>query len=252
MNACRQLLTVLILVLFVSAALAIEPARAAPPKGTGGGSGIEVDAGMLRQILEDYLEDQQSRLPGVVIRLRDPQFPRPFVLPPGAISHQIIPSNPKVIGSTRFTVIFRIDGQTVKNLSVRGGVEAIAPVVVAAVDLPRGAVLSEIDLSLVEQDIARLKNPVFDPDEVIGKKLKRGLRMGRPLDRAAVEFPPMIKRGDLVTIILKSGKLEMTALGEARQNGLEGETIRVKNKNSNRTILGRVVAPGTVVVEYGQ
>lgn len=103
---------------------------------------------------------------------------------------------------------------------------------------------------MVELDIVGLRNPCFNMDELVGKKLKRSLRQGVPLDRNSVEFPPMVARGEMVTIILKHGSLELTARGEARQDGQEGETIRVRNTNSQRDILGRVTAPGMIEVEY--
>ena len=87
-------------------------------------------------------------------------------------------------------------------------------------------------------------------DELVGKKLKRSLRQGTPVDRGTVDFPPMVARGELVTIILRHGSMELSARGEARQDGQAGETIRVRNIGSERDILGRVVAPGVIEVEY--
>ena len=47
----------------------------------------------------------------------------------------------------------------------------------------------------------------------------------------------MIKRGERVEIRVQRGALMLTAAGEARQDGFEGDSIRVKNIESHREIL---------------
>jgi flagella basal body P-ring formation protein FlgA len=212
--------------------------------------GTLVDQPVIEQILDDYLQANQGLLPQARISFNALRFPPPFFLPLGQLTTEVLPSDPQILDSRRFTVIFRIDGETVENLSLRGALEALAPVVVAATDLSRGTVLSDQDLNLVEVDLVGLRNPCFEPAELVGKKLKRSLRQGLPLDRGAVEFPPMVARGEVVNMVLRRGAMELTARGEARQDGQLGETIRVRNVGSQREILGRITAPGVIEVEY--
>ncbi|OHB24727.1 MAG: flagella basal body P-ring formation protein FlgA [Desulfuromonadaceae bacterium GWC2_58_13] len=209
-----------------------------------------VDQPVIEEILADYLHANRGFLPQARISFKALRFPPTFFLPRGPLTTEVLPSDPQILNSRRFSIIFRIDGVTVENLSIRGELEAIAPVVVAATELSRGGVLSSRDLNLVEMNIVGLRNPCFELDELVGKKLKRSLRQGVPLDRGTVEFPPMVARGELVAIILRHGSMELTARGEARQDGQSGETIRVRNNASQRDILGRVAAPGIIEVEY--
>ncbi len=214
------------------------------------GAGIEMTPAKIEQILKSYLEKKRTLLPRAQVRFKSLKLPPAFFLPRGQLNHQVIPSNARILGSSRFTIIFRVDGRVAKNLSVRGELEAMAPVAVAAHDLGRGIILGEADLKLVEMDISALRNPSFSLHDLLGKKLKRPQRAGLALDRGAVEFPPVIRRGELVTISLKSGALLLTARGEARQDGRQDETIRVRNTSSRKEILCRVVAPGEVALEF--
>ncbi|MDY0267639.1 flagellar basal body P-ring formation chaperone FlgA [Trichloromonas sp.] len=211
--------------------------------------GLVIDQPALEKLLSGYLEANRERLPKARIAFKNMQFPPSFVLPKGKLATEVIPADSRILGSRRFTVIFRVDGQVVRNLSLRGELEALAPVVVAAADLDRGTILNEADLDRVEMDLTSLRNPCLDPDEFLGKKLKRPVRQGTPLDPATVEMPPVVSRGETVTILLRRGTLSLTARGQALQNGLRNETIRVRNNDSQRDISGRVVEPGVVIVE---
>lgn len=212
--------------------------------------GLVIDPPAIEKLIADYLEAKRGFLPQAKVSFKVQRFPAPFTLPRGTLTTEIIPSDPQILASRRLSILFRIDGATVENLSIGGKMEAIAPVIVAATDLERGSLLTSQDLNRVEMDIVALRNPCFEVDELVGKKLKRSLRQGTPLDRNSVEFPPMVARGEMVNILLRHGAMELTARGEARQDGQEGETIRVRNTNSQRDILGRVIAPGTIEVEY--
>lgn len=204
----------------------------------------------MTQVLDDFLADESDRLPGVELRFASLNLPEPFSVPAGDLEFQIIPANPEVIGSHRLTLMVRVDGQIASNRSIRAKIEAMAEILVAASNLRRGKILSEEDVVFQLEDISRLKQPLFFTDEIVGKRLTRSVRLGQPLLRQQVEFPPLIKRGDRVVIRAQRGGLILTAAGEARQDGLEGETIRVMNIGSRKEVLCRVLAPGLVSVEF--
>jgi len=155
-----------------------------------------------------------------------------------------------VIGSRHLTLVTRVDDQVVSNQSIPVELDALAEVAVAAGNLQRGQELTTENVRVLQMDISRLKQPIFNPDQIYGKRLKRSVRLGQPLQRIQIDFPPMIKRGDRVEIQVQHGALTLSAAGEARQDGQEGETIRVLNSDSHREVLCQVTAPGQVSVEF--
>lgn len=208
-----------------------------------------VDHRVMEQLLNDYLAEQSDLLPHVDLRFKSMVLPEPYRVAKGRIDHQLIPAKPSIIGSQRVALLTRVDGQIASNQSIRIEVEALADIVVCAGTLRRGEILNAADVELRYQDISRVKDPIFSLEEVIGKRLKRSVRLGEPLQQMQVEFPPVIKRGERVTIQVESQGLMLSATGEAKQDGQVGETIQVMNSNSHKDILCQVVAPGLVKVE---
>ena len=209
-----------------------------------------IDQQEMKQILDDYLAEQSLLLPHVDLRFKSMDLPKPYQVPAGRISHQVIPAKPGAIGSRRMTLMTRVDGQIISNQSVRVELEALAEIVVSAGVLRRGELLNNDNIELRYQDVSRVKNPIYSIAEIVGKRLKRSVRLGEPLQKNQVEFPPVIKRGERVVIQAKSQGFMLTAAGEAKQDGRAGEAIRVLNSNSRKEILCQVVAPGLVKVEF--
>lgn len=209
-----------------------------------------IDQQEIKQILDDYLVKQSNRLPHVELRFKSIKLPKSYRVPVGQIQHQVVPAKPRIVGSRRVTLMTRVDGQIRSNKSIRVEIEALAQIAVAAVDLHRGEIITATDIEFNYQDVSRINSPIFTLDEVIGKRLKRSVRLGQPLARKLVEFPPVIKRGDRVVIKAHSKGLLLTAAGKALEDGRTGETILVVNSNSGKEVLCRVVAPGQVEVEF--
>ena len=63
-----------------------------------------------------------------------------------------------------------------------------------------------------------------------------------------VAAPQVVKKGDTVTVTLKTNALNLTMQGRALQNGAEGDTVRIINTASNRTVDAIVTGPQTVTV----
>lgn len=209
---------------------------------------LQIGSAEILDIIDAYLKENTRHLPGATIRFRPAAQPLPFALPSGEMTYQVIPSDPDIVGSTRFSLIFSVDGRVRKNMSVRGEMEVHHQVVVTTKDLAKGTILSPKNTTLKVMEIGRLREPILDPRKVLGKRLQVSVKADQPLSHHQVEFPPLVHKGQLVKMILQRGGLFVTATGVARSDGIANETIRVKNAQSNKIVYCRVAAPGVVEV----
>jgi flagella basal body P-ring formation protein FlgA len=117
--------------------------------------------------------------------------------------------------------------------------------------IKRHTILAENDIRVIRRNISML-----DPDFIkstkmaVGFRLKYSIRAGAVLFSHQLEAPPLVKRGDMVTIQAKSDKIRVTVPGEVRNPGAMGELVRVKNLMSRKEILAKVLDSGTVEVNY--
>lgn len=211
--------------------------------------GVTITPQIVQKIIDGFLAEHGKELSGISCSFTPTEPPPPFIVPTGELAWEVIPSNPGIIGSTRFSLIGRLDNQVVKNFSVRGALKALAPVVVASSNLRRDDMITEAQIRLQSMDISSLRAPCRHKDQVIGKKVVRAIKAGTPIELTNVEFPPVVKKGALVKILGRNNGLELTATGIAKTDGKEGEIIKVKNISSEKEIFCRVTAPGLVEVQ---
>lgn len=211
--------------------------------------GSTITPQIVQEIINAYLQEHTRELPGVQYTFTPKEPPLPFMVPTGNLKWEIIPSTPGIIGSNRFSLIGRIDNQVVKNFSVRGTLEALAPVAVAVSNLRNGDIVAEPQIRMEPRDLSPLRAPCLQLSQVLGKKLLRSIKAGSVIELAALELPPVVKKGALVKIISQKNGLELTATGIAKSDGQQGEVIKVKNASSEKEIFCRVTAPGLVEVQ---
>ncbi len=219
------------------------------PLVTVGRESVSITAEKIQHIIDDYIEENRHRLPEARISFIPDAKPLPFELETGTHSWDVIPSSPDIIGSSRFSIIFKVNGKVRKNFSVTGQTRAIASVVITTRRLKYGELVTAEMVSVAERDISELPGYSRTVSEVIGSVVKRNLYQGAPIGPESVELPPVINRGELVKIVVSTGVLQVTATGIARSNGRQDEVIRVQNTNSNKLIYCRVEAPGLVEVQ---
>lgn len=85
-------------------------------------------------------------------------------------------------------------------------------------------------------------------EELIGLTVRRGVAPNRPVRTGDVRAPIVVPRGSVVTILLQSPTMTLTAQGRALADGAVGEVIRVANSTSNRVIDAKVSSDGLVTV----
>ena len=77
-------------------------------------------------------------------------------------------------------------------------------------------------------------------DELIGRKLKKNLKMGQLLHPRHLYEKFDINQGDFISIVSNVGNTYVTVSGEAEEDGNLGDIIQVKNLRSGKTIKGYV------------
>lgn len=133
------------------------------------------------------------------------------------------------------------------TLYVRLDVSTRATLPVLTDNLPRGTVISERDLILVERTITNATDAVIlDPQQAIGLELVRPASAGSTLRHSQLRPPQLIARGQTVTLIAGSEGLQVTMQGRAMANAAAGDRLLVTNLASGRRVEGIVSADGSV------
>lgn len=187
------------------------------------------------------------------VKINKIQIGGDVILPKGNISYRIeSPRNSDFKGRVPLPIHFKVNGLFQKRILATADITVLTDVVVAKRPLRRHGRITEDDVELREKDLARLpSNIITDLDEVLGKRAKRTISADTVLRPHLVEYPPMVKRGDVVVVIAESAGLMVTALGVVKERqGRRGERIKVENLDSKKSIYARVVDSKTVKVDF--
>ena len=211
--------------------------------------GVRVTAADITNSIDNFLLEMQDSLPEAEYTFVPRQLPLPFDIPTGDLEIRVIPSDPDIVGSTRFGLIYVVNDKTVKNISIRGKLKVMAPVAVLNRGVKRGSILHPDMVEMELRDLSTLRNPCTNLRMVLGKKLSKRLRSGSVLDLSFIEFPRVILKGQLVKMIVNHKGLQLTATGISYMNGKQDQIIRVKNIRSNKNVFCKVSSPGIVEVQ---
>lgn len=136
-----------------------------------------------------------------------------------------------------------------KSISMNGTIRYKVSVPVIRKTLKNGDIIGERDIDTVEIYAKELQpDMIMDAESLVGMTPRRVVAPGKPVRGIDIITPELVARGSNVTLVFDSAPLYLTAKGKALQDGGKGDTVRVVNIASNRTIEGIVTADGTVVV----
>jgi flagella basal body P-ring formation protein FlgA len=214
-------------------------------------TGIAFSREQIESIVRDYIQEQ-TRGAGDRLRVKDLRVSETVVLPQGALTTRVVaPKNTEWAGTVPLSVIFKVDGEAERRVWVTASLERLIPVVVARRPLGRYKPIDDDDLEVKAVDAAGLSaDCITNPELVIGKRTRRPVDAGTVLRPEMVEFPPLVKTGDRVRIIAETSGLRISAFGQVKQKGCQGELIPVVNLDSNKVIYARVVDSQTVKIEF--
>ena len=88
-----------------------------------------------------------------------------------------------------------------------------------------------------------------EASNLIGLTPRRGIEAMKPLTASDVRMPVIVKKGDLVTMVLQSSVLSLTVQGRALDNGSAGDAIHVMNSSSKQVVDAIVTGSQTVSIK---
>lgn len=116
-------------------------------------------------------------------------------------------------------------------------------------DIVRGQKIEESQLTMVKFPKSREpKNVVTSKEMAVGAVAKKNLAAKKFINTYDIIRPSSITKGKGVKMVYISGKLSIEARGIALEQGSINDFIKVRNADSNKSIIAKILNEDTVVV----
>ncbi len=151
----------------------------------------------------------------------------------------------------RFSALLEIPTGTseVFEQRISGNIEEVRLMPMFNRVIAPGEVITAADLEWKKFPVRRLiRGAVVSSSQLIGKTVKRPSPAGKILREADVSMPVMVSKGSIAFITYKSGRLTLTMQGRALEDGGSGDTIRLMNQKSKKTVYAKVVGENQVEI----
>jgi len=208
-----------------------------------------VTAKRIRRVVREYLEKEVPWRSDEV-EIGRITVPRNLLLPAGKIAWQVVPQpHTDFLGNTPLRVILSASGEK-KEIWVNVDIRVYVPVVTARHPIARLSEIDANDVAVERKNLAGMHSDYFSSiKDLVGTRSRSFIRVGEPIRKNQVEIPPVVRRGDLVTLEVENSLLRIIARGKVLENGIPGALVRVQNIASKKEVYGKVVDAGTVRIE---
>lgn len=152
--------------------------------------------------------------------------------------------------SNRFRSIIIVgEGKDAQRVHVSGRAVGIVEVPTLIRWIRPGEIVTASDVGWIEAQYSpNAGDLITDDSDLIGMTPRRPVAVNRPLRQRDFHPPRLVEKGSLVTMVVRSPWMLLTARGRALDHGGRGDVIRVANTQSNRIVEGTVIGAGEVSV----
>jgi flagella basal body P-ring formation protein FlgA len=120
---------------------------------------------------------------------------------------------------------------------------------VAGAALKRGTLLRDAEISRERRDVLTLRDALVDLDvSNPALELAENVSAGLPLTSRSLRLRAVVHRGKVTEAIVRDGGLTIAVKVEVLEDGVPGQTIRVRNLKSKREFRGTVQNEETIHV----
>lgn len=127
----------------------------------------------------------------------------------------------------------------------------LAPVWVATRRLDRGQPLDTSSCTLKTVDTLSTPGPLLPPATDLSiYHAAQTIPEGHTLSRRDIALRPLVRKNQLVDVIVNEGALQISMKGIALSTGGAGEIVSIRNLDSKKDFQAQVVSPNTVQVRF--
>ena len=149
-------------------------------------------------------------------------------------------------------VVARVDGRVVGREVYRlPWRRPVRFVLVAAKHIPKGAIVGFDDIRREPFKGRRSDLYLQSAESAVGSVARYALANGVKIRTSALRPPRLVRRGEKVRVLVRSGGLVVSAVGVALGGGARGDTIKIRNGRSRRVIEAVVTQPGVAEIQEG-
>jgi flagella basal body P-ring formation protein FlgA len=211
----------------------------------------KIQAEDIKVAISDYVERNHS-WPAGSVRVNFPSKLSDIALSQESVTFEVA-GRPETdfIGDAYLTVKFYSAGTTVKEETVRISVEVLTDIVVSNREFVKNTIIADEDVRVLKKWLRRIPaNAITNPSDVVGKVLTLNTRQNSEITKNIIRAPSLVKKGNVVRIVLDNYSLNITTIGISEEDGAMDKVIRVKPLSSNRAIYARVTGDSQVSVEF--
>ena len=154
-------------------------------------------------------------------------------------------------GRLSFFLDLTVDRVKTDRVSVKGLVAVYESVLLAGRPLKKGQAVTRDDFYFEKMNLFDLGHTYIKDFRVIeGKQLKNNIKKGEPVRDDFFKAPYLVKKGDVVNLVVKNETLRIVTSGVCMENGQQDTLIRVENIGSGKEVRGIVKGKSKVEVIY--
>ncbi len=205
----------------------------------------ETDEALMQRVHGFLFEQAQPLGEEVIIELRPPSRHLPPCIDPKPF---LTNADQAPVGRVSVGVRCGEDGRQVRYMQAEIGV--IGTYVIAAHDIERGAVISASMLTERSGNLNELPaQALLEAEAIVGQMTRSPIRAESIFQAHFLQKPPLVERGQRVTVEARGSAFRVTREGEALETGGAGDRIRVRF-GPRELISARVTENGTLVVDF--
>ena len=134
---------------------------------------------------------------------------------------------------------------------ILGKIQALTEIPALTRAVMPGEEIGEADIVWQKIPSSRLSQSfITRKEDIVGKMpVSKVLQPGQPLYRSDVKAPVAVKKGDMVTVSLRSEGLFLSSQAQALQDGGKGDTIRLAVGPTKREIQAKIIGPNEAEIQ---
>jgi flagella basal body P-ring formation protein FlgA len=205
----------------------------------------------IRNAVITYVQQKQVNFSNEV-RLKRFTIGGSPILPEGNLDYEVVaPQQWGGWGNANIAVLARQGDRVIGNINVRVDVEVLADMVFTVRQIDFGSIILASDLVVRKNDVGSVQGRYLATvNDAIGKKARSSLKANVPIKSEQLEKNPIIKSGQMVTIVAENERMRVTVTGKAKSAGSFGDTIIVQNLSSLKEMSARIINSETVQIVY--